>query len=73
MHSAVAKAFIPNPENKAQVCHINDDPLDYRVENLKWGTNRENHTGRPEDTHTKKNYNLIHTIFKMQGWAEGKR
>ncbi len=73
MHSAVAKAFIPNPENKAQVCHINDDPLDYRLKNLKWGTNRENHTGRGGDKQSKKDYNMIHSIFKMQGWAEGKR
>ena len=73
MHIAVAKAFIPNPENKTQVCHINDDPLDYRVENLKWGTNRENHTGRGGDKQSKKDYTLIHSIFKMHGWAEGKR
>ena len=73
MHSAVAKAFIPNPENKSQVCHINDDPADYRVENLKWGTNRENHTGRGEDKHSKKDYTLIHSIFKMNGWARGEK
>jgi hypothetical protein len=71
MHTAVAKAFIPNPENKPQVCHNNDDPLDYRVENLKWGTNRENHTGRRGDGNSKKDYSLIHAIFKMNGWAKG--
>jgi hypothetical protein len=73
MHSAVARAFIPNPENKPQVCHINDDPSDYRVENLKWGTNQENHTGRRGDTQSKKDYSLIHSIFKMNGWAKGEK
>ena len=73
MHSAVAKAFIPNPENKPQVCHLNDDPLDYRVENLKWGTNQENHTGRGGDRQSKKDYALIHSIFKMNGWAKGEK
>ena len=71
MHSAVAKAFIPNPEDKSQVCHLNDDPCDYRLENLKWGTNRENHTGRGGDKNSKKDYTLIHSIFKMNGWAIG--
>jgi len=71
MHAAVAKAFIPNPEDKSQVCHLNDDPCDYRLENLKWGTNRENHTGRGGDKNSKKDYTLIHSIFKMNGWAKG--
>ena len=69
MHVAVGRAFVPNPETKPQVHHINDDPTDYRVENLKWGTNKENHTGRRDDR--KKNYNLLHAIFKMNGWAKG--
>ena len=69
MHTAVAGAFVPNPENKPHVCHINDDPTDYRVQNLIWGNNQDNHTGRRDDR--KKNYNLIHSIFKMNGWARG--
>ena len=73
MHQAVAKAFIPNPENKPQVCHINDDPSDYRLENLKWGTNRENHTDRRGDTQSNKDYSLLHSIFKMNGWAKGEK
>ena len=69
MHIAVARAFVPNPDEKPQVLHINDDPCDYRLENLKWGTNKENHTGRRGDR--KKDYNHIHMIFKMNGWAKG--
>jgi len=69
MHTAVAGAFVPNPEKKPHVCHINDDPADYRVKNLKWGTNQENHTGRRGNR--KRNYSLIHSIFKMNGWATG--
>lgn len=38
----VAIAFLPNPENKAEVCHIDDNPLNNDVENLFWGTHREN-------------------------------
>ena len=41
-HRLIALAFIPNPENKPLVLHINDDPTNYLIENLKWGTQREN-------------------------------
>ena len=62
MHRLIAFAWIPNPENKPQVMHINDDPTNYLYENLKWGTPGENAKGtllRRPDTMEQKYLNLV--------------
>ena len=42
IHRLVAEAFLPNPENKREVDHINTVATDNRVCNLRWTTRTEN-------------------------------
>jgi hypothetical protein len=42
LHRIVAQTFIPNPENKEQVNHIDGNKLNNCVTNLEWVNNQEN-------------------------------
>lgn len=55
----IALTWIPNPDNKPEIDHINTDRTDDRVENLRWASSSENQRN-PE------------TLRHMSEWQKGK-
>ena len=41
-HRVIAETFLPNPDNKPCINHLNGDKADNCIENLEWCTNAEN-------------------------------
>ena len=56
IHRAVAKLFIPNPDNKPEVDHIDTNKANNRVDNLRWVTRKENNN----NTLTKHHFSKSH-------------
>lgn len=57
-HRMVAQAFIPNPENKPEINHIDGNPSNNILNNLEWCTRSEN---------IKHSFHVLKRVNPMQG------
>lgn len=78
----VALAYIPNPNNKPTVDHVNRDRADDRVENLRWATHSEQIINQKHPKNNKKSkavmcvetgeiYPSANEIQRQLGFSQG--
>lgn len=66
-HRMVAETWIPNPENKQQVDHIDRDRLHNSVDNLRWVSAAENTMNRKIEVTSTKNitYEMLQHVMRL--------
>ncbi len=69
VHRLLAEAFIPNPDNKPNVDHINRDKFDYRLENLRWVTYQENTWNRTKKKNATSKYFGVSKADNQNFWV----
>ena len=71
VHVLVARTFIPNPDNKPVVNHINGNRCDNQVNNLNWATHSENsgymklNKSPPENKRKVAQFNVDEQLIKI--------
>lgn len=68
IHSLVAKVFLPNPENKPTIDHINRDRTDNRVTNLRWATHAEQGLNKSKPKKIRKIFDQIDDVDSNEKW-----
>lgn len=66
VHRLVAIYFIPNPNNKLQVNHIDKNKSNYKADNLEWVTPKENMKHHYENGGIKRNNQTYKNKFGLE-------
>tara|TARA_R110000787_G_C13100096_1_gene412403 strand:- start:60 stop:512 length:453 start_codon:yes stop_codon:yes gene_type:complete len=72
----IAEHYIPNPENKPEVDHINRERTDNRLENLRWVDRTENNKNRgihKKYSTNKSGHKFIHWNNSRKRWRSFNR
>jgi hypothetical protein len=62
VHQLVAKHFLPNPDNLPEVDHIDTNPANNNVNNLRWVSHSENMKNKITQKHVKQNGGLLFEV-----------
>ena len=68
IHRLIALAFIPNPEEKLEIDHIDNDPSNNKIENLRWATRQENIWNRRIPSDNKSGIKGVSWCNQTQKW-----
>jgi hypothetical protein len=66
LHRLVGKTFLPNLDNLPEIDHINNDPTDNKLENLRWITRSDNQRRKPK-------LDGKHSKYKGVSWDKTER
>ena len=68
VHRLVAIHYIPNPDNKPEVDHINQNPHDNRLENLRWATRSEQEQNKGDRINNTSGHKYISYHKQSDSW-----
>ncbi len=68
IHRLVAQEFIDNPDSKQVVDHIDHNPANNCVENLRWASGKENQGNRLKQQNTSSKFKGVYFDKQTQKW-----
>lgn len=68
IHRLIAEAFIPNPEKKSLIDHIDNNPCNNNIDNLRWSTHRENSQNAKKSTKNCSGFKGVSWIKAKNKW-----